>query len=82
MGEVNRAAALSQDSDFFMVVGSTLVVQPAAHMPIYAKQHGAFLAIVNLSKTPCDALCDVRVNDKAGDVLEKLVQEVKRLSVD
>lgn len=82
MGEVNRAATLSQDSDFFMVVGSTLVVQPAAHMPIYAKQHGAFLAIVNLSKTPCDALCDVRVNDKAGDVLETLVQEVKRLSVD
>jgi NAD-dependent deacetylase len=82
MGEVNRAAALSQGCDFFMVVGSTLVVQPAAHMPIYAKQHGAFLAIVNLSKTPCDALCDVRVNDKAGDVLKTLVQEVKRQTVD
>ena len=79
MEKVNLAAALSQGSDFFMVVGSTLVVQPAAHMPIYAKQKGAFLAIINLSKTPCDGMCDVLVQDKAGAVLEAVVEEVKRL---
>jgi NAD-dependent deacetylase len=80
MDKVNRAATLSQNSDFFMVVGSTLVVQPAAHMPIYAKQHGAFLAILNLSKTPCDSLCDERIQEKAGSTLEALVKEVKRLA--
>jgi NAD-dependent deacetylase len=79
MDKVNLAVELSQRGDFFMVVGSTLVVQPAAHMPIYAKQNGAFLVIVNLSKTPCDAMCDVLVNDKAGAVLEAIVQEVKSL---
>lgn len=79
MDKVNRAVEWSQTSDFFMVVGSTLVVQPAAHMPIYAKQHGAFLAIVNLSKTPCDDLCHVRIQEKAGDVLKGLVEQVKRL---
>jgi NAD-dependent deacetylase len=79
MDRVNLAVKLSQDSDFFMVVGSTLVVQPAAHMPIYAKQNGAFLAIVTLSRTPCDAMCDVLVNQKAGGVLESIIQEVKRI---
>ena len=52
-----------------MVVGSTLLVQPASLMPVYAKEGGAFLAIVNLSETPCDSICDVLINRKAGEVL-------------
>ena len=51
VAEVEKAAALAQECDFFLVVGSTLLVQPAAHMPFYAKNNGAFLAIVNLSET-------------------------------
>ena len=77
VNEVERAAVLSRTSDFFLVVGSTLLVQPAAHMPIYAKQNGAFLAIVNLSETPCDDMCDVLIRGKAGEVLERIVSEVE-----
>jgi len=76
MDKVNRALALSQESDFFMVVGSTLLVQPAAHMPVYAKQNGAFLVVVNLSETPCDTMCDVLVQKKAGAVLGAVLDEV------
>jgi len=76
MDKVNRALALSQESDFFMVVGSTLLVQPAAHMPVYAKQNGAFLVVVNLSETPCDTMCDVLVQEKAGDVLTAVLDGV------
>jgi NAD-dependent deacetylase len=72
MDKVNRALALSQESDFFMVVGSTLLVQPAAHMPIYAKHNGAYLVIVNLSETPCDDMCDVLIRTKAGKALTKI----------
>ncbi len=73
---VAKATVLSQNCDFFMVVGSTLLVQPAALMPVYAKQHGAFLAIVNLSETPCDEECDVLIRGKAGTVLPKIVNEL------
>jgi NAD-dependent deacetylase len=76
--EVEEAAALSQNCDFFLVVGSTLLVQPAAHMPIYAKNGGAFLAIINLSDTPCDEMCDVLICGKAGEVLEQIVKEVEK----
>ena len=76
--EVEKATALSQTCDFFLVVGSTLLVQPAAHMPIYAKQNSAFLAIVNLSETPCDNMCDVLIRDKAGEVLQRIVGEVEK----
>jgi NAD-dependent deacetylase len=77
VNEVEKAAALSRGCDFFMVVGSTLLVQPAAHMPVYARQNNAFLAIVNLSETPCDNMCDVLIRDKAGEVLQSIVQEVE-----
>ena len=74
---VEKASTLSHTSDFFMVVGSTLLVQPAAHMPVYAKQNNAFLAVVNLSETPCDDMCDVLIRDKAGNVLQRIVEEVE-----
>jgi NAD-dependent deacetylase len=74
--EVERATALSRTCDFFMVVGSTLLVQPAAHMPFYAKNNGAWLAIVNLSETPCDNICDVLVQEEAGKVLPAILDQV------
>ena len=76
--EVEKATVLSNSSDFFLVVGSTLLVQPAAHMPVYAKQNNAFLAIVNLSETPCDNMCDMLIRDKAGEVLQQIVTEVEK----
>ena len=78
VAEVEKAAAFSQDCDFFLVVGSTLLVQPAAHMPIYAKNRGAFLAIINLSQTPCDDMCDVLIRGKAGEILRQIVREVEK----
>jgi len=79
MAAMERAAELSRGSDFFMVVGSTLLVQPAAHMPFYAKNNGAFLAIINLSETPCDEMCDALIREKAGQVLQEIVKEVEKI---
>jgi NAD-dependent deacetylase len=76
--EVKKAAGLSQNCDCFVVVGSTLLVQPAAHMPIYAKQSGAFLGIINLSETPCDGICDVLISGKAGEVLVRVVESINK----
>ena len=71
-----QAVLLSAKSDMFIVVGSTLLVQPAAHMPKYAKDAGAFLSIINLSETPYDNVCDVLINGKAGKVLEAILEQV------
>jgi NAD-dependent deacetylase len=74
---LDRATGLAQDCDVFLVVGSTLVVNPAAQLPVVARQNGAFLAIVNLSETPCDGLCDVLIRGKAGEVLPRIVDGLK-----
>ena len=75
--EVEKAIDLSRSCDSFLVVGSTLLVQPAALMPSYAKQSGAFLAIVNLSQTPYDETCDVLIRGKAGEVLLEIVNTIR-----
>ncbi len=74
--QTQRAAMLSSKSDVFIVVGSTLLVQPAALMPEYAKNGGAFLVIINLSETPYDKVCDVLIRGKAGHVLKKIANQV------
>lgn len=75
---VAHATRLSSACDVFIVIGSTLLVQPAALMPVYAKQNGAFLVLINLSETPCDDLCDVRIQAKAGKTMMEILGEVER----
>ena len=75
--ETQRAARLSSQCDLFLVVGSTLLVQPAALMPGYARDSGAFLAIINLSSTPYDGLCQVLIREKAGPVLSDIADQVQ-----
>ncbi|TFG64928.1 MAG: hypothetical protein E4H36_01560 [Spirochaetales bacterium] len=56
--ELKRAEAISGACDCMVVMGSTLVVHPAAGFPAAAKRAGAFLVIVTLSETPLDNMAD------------------------
>ena len=78
--ETEKATHLSRNCDFFLVVGSTLLVHPAALMPEYARQNGAFLGIVNLSETPYDKICNVLIKGKAGEVLQAVADQVRRIN--
>lgn len=66
---LRRAIDLARTCDLMLVVGSSLVVQPAARIPVLAKQSGATLAMVNRESTPLDDLADVLVAGDAGPVL-------------
>jgi NAD-dependent deacetylase len=69
---LRRAFAVARASDLMLVVGSSLVVQPAARVPEIAVASGARLAIVNNEPTPLDSLADVVVRASAGAVLSAL----------
>ena len=75
--ETTEAQLRSQQAEVFVVVGSSLVVYPAAHMPMVAKQNGAGLIIVNLGETPLDEHADVLLNGKAGETMKRIVERVK-----
>lgn len=72
--ETKEAERRSRQADVFLTIGSSLVVYPAAYMPLFAKQGGANLAIINLTATPYDDLAEVVIREKAGAVMDELVK--------
>ncbi len=75
-GALDRAVAAAREADLMLVVGSSLVVQPAARLPLIAKRAGAKVAIVNRMETPLDGIADVRLFGDAGPTLSAVVPAV------
>jgi NAD-dependent deacetylase len=73
---MQRAQRWSESAEIFVVVGSSLQVQPAASFPVIAKRSGALLAIINRDETPLDDVADFVHHGAIGDffrALEKLL---------
>ena len=67
--EMARAEEASLDCDLFLVLGSSLVVFPAAGFPLLAKRGGAQLAIVNREPTDQDRFADHVLHEEIGAVM-------------
>jgi len=74
---LEEASHRSSNADLFIVVGSTLLVYPAAYMPLYAHRAGAKLVIINIGSTPMDAEAEVLIGTRAGEAMSKIVARVK-----
>ena len=70
---MQRAEAETLACDLFLVLGSSLVVYPAAGFPILAKRNGAKLAIVNREPTDLDAHADLVLHDEIGPALSEII---------
>jgi NAD-dependent deacetylase len=70
---LDEAILSSKKCDMFLVLGSSLVVNPAAQLPIIAKQNNSDLVIVNIDPTPLDSIADIVIHEKASHVLSKVV---------
>ena len=69
----------SRKSDLFVVVGSSLVVTPAAEMPKEALLAGARLVIINQGETPFDSHAHLRFYEGIGEILPRAVKKLKKL---
>jgi NAD-dependent deacetylase len=69
---MERAQEWSEAADIFIVIGSSLQVQPAASFPVIAKRAGALLGIVNREQTPLDDLADFVYQGGIGEFFSKL----------
>jgi NAD-dependent deacetylase len=69
--EMARAAEAARACDLFLVLGSSLVVYPAAGLPIEAKRHGARLVIVNRDATELDAYADLVLHAEIGPLMSE-----------
>jgi NAD-dependent deacetylase len=63
--------------EIMLVIGSSLVVYPAAYVPVQAKQAGAKMIIVNRGPTEQDHLADIRIDAAAGEVMTSIIEKIK-----
>ncbi|TFG18198.1 MAG: NAD-dependent protein deacylase [Promethearchaeota archaeon] len=77
--ELEEAINRSIRSDVFFVIGSSLVVYPAADLPLYAKKNGAKLIILNRGEIPLIFNPDLRFHEDIIDVLPQIIEKLKEI---
>ena len=71
--EMIRAQNEAANCDLMVAVGSSLVVYPAATIPLLGKQSGANLVILNNEPTEMDQFADLVINASISDTFEAIV---------
>lgn len=79
--ETEESYQRSSACDLFIVIGSSLVVQPAASMPLIAKRNGAKLVIINRDPTSFDDMADMTIHGQAGPIMASILENVKKALV-
>lgn len=77
--DLKLAIRHSKECDLFTIIGSSLVVYPAADMPRHALESGAKLILVNKGETAMDDLAHLRLEGKAGEIVPRIVRKVEEL---
>jgi NAD-dependent deacetylase len=74
-----RSRQAATDCDLMLVVGTSAVVQPAALMPVYAKESGAKIVEINPEKTPLTVeISDYLIMGKAGEVMNRIMPQLEK----
>ena len=72
-----RALDAARRSDLFLVIGSSLVVNPAAQLPLAAAEAGAYLVILNQTQTPLDDRAQLILRGPAGEIMARVMAAVR-----
>jgi NAD-dependent deacetylase len=72
-GELSRAYQQLDNCRMLLLVGSSLVVYPAASLPLYAKERGAKLIEINNQPSALSNFCDYQIKGRASEVLSEIL---------
>ena len=74
-----RSRQIASDCDLMLVVGTSAVVQPAALMPVIAKESGAKIVEINPERTPLtDDISDYLIMGEAGDIMNRIIAKLEQ----
>lgn len=75
-----RSRQLSSICDVMLVMGTSAVVQPAATIPVIAKEAGAIIIEVNPEKTPLThTVSDYLIQGKAGEAMNRIMESLAQI---
>jgi NAD-dependent deacetylase len=75
---LRRAMEAARTCDAMIIVGTSNVVYPAAHLPLEAMKNYAYVVEVNPVPTDYSEHVSVYLQGKSGEVLPKLVDAIKK----
>jgi NAD-dependent protein deacetylase/lipoamidase len=76
----SRSQEAASDCDVMLVIGTSAVVQPAALMPIIAKESGAKIIEINPERTPLtDDISDYLIRGTAPDIMNRIMADLQLL---
>lgn len=76
LNALNSAFKEAEKADVMLVIGSSLIVTPAAHLPLITKENGGRIIIINLEPTRLDHIADVIIRGRAAEIVPKLTEKV------
>ncbi len=74
---INEAYKVSSLCDIFFSIGTSAIVYPAAHLPVVAKQGGAYLVEINIERTELSDLADEVFLGKAGEIMPQIAGAIR-----
>ncbi len=76
--DIDRAFSFAERASLILVVGTSGVVYPAAHLPYVVKERGGKVVEINIETTPITRIADYFLKGKSGEILSFIVKEIKR----
>lgn len=80
MQKIDRCILAIEESDLFMIIGTSGLVEPAASFGFVAKEHNKPVVEINLEPTPGTGLYDISIKAKSGEVLPLLIESGNTLN--
>ena len=71
--ELTRAYKELDNCSAFLLLGTSLIVYPAAALPLYAKERGAKLIEINSEPSALSDSCDYRIIGRASEALPEIL---------
>lgn len=72
--ELASAYTYLSSCDVLFIVGSSLLVHPAAGLPVFAKKHGARLIEINTEPGALSGVCDFSVRGTAAEAMMQILR--------
>ena len=74
--QLRQASLQLADCSLLLLIGTSLVVYPAASLPRLAKEHGVVLVEINPQASALSEICDYRIRASAAQVLSEIVESL------
>ena len=76
--ESSQSLKATYAADLFIVIGSSLLVQPAAYLIVKAKESPSKVLLINLISTPYDNYADLVIYENAERAIKMIMEMVRK----